>query len=481
MAPRSIDRRETDAVAEDAPLEESRWLEEAPPWLASAMLHLLILIVAAILAMQAKEENSLNLIAEFSTIEGEQLLQESPELADSLELSPTTDLLSEQSLTPLTMPLVSFEPTQPSPDGALLSSPSTSLSAALSGRDPSMREALLKAYGGTEETEKAVLLGLEWLRRKQRDDGSWSLRGPFPGQGRIENRNAATAMALLAFQGAGYLPEGKDRLSRPVRLGWDYLEQQQASSGFFPPGESKDHHFYTHSLCTIALCERLAMSNNPKLRPAAQAAIDYLVDTQAPAGGWRYRPNENSDLSVTGWAMMALKSGSMAGLNVPSPVFKRIGDFLDTVQVQQGVRYKYVEYEVYNPESMPTMTAVGLLCRQYLGWPRTDDRLHQGVEHILRNPPVWGRRKTNVYYWYYATQVCKHMGEPMWSEWNLVMRELLPKHQEDKGREKGSWPPDGDRWGFEGGRLYQTCMSLYILEVYYRHLPLYQRDAVVQR
>ena len=30
---------------------------------------------------------------------------------------------------------------------------------------------------------------------------------------------------------------------------------------------------------------------------------------------------------------------------------------LDTVEAADGSRYKYVEYEVYNPESMPTMTA----------------------------------------------------------------------------------------------------------------------------
>lgn len=458
------------------------WFNEAPPWLASATIHLILLILAALLAIGTSEDPRLELIAQLSDEQGEQLLEETPELGDSLDLAIETPTVDLEAVAPMPTPMVSVEPSQESLDAEILpSNASPAITAALTGRDPSMREALLKAYGGTKETEEAVLEGLQWLQKKQRTDGSWSLMGPYPGPGRVENRNAATAMALLAFQGAGYLPDGNDRLCRPVRLGWEFLSDQQLESGQFSPGDAKDHHFYTHALCTIALCELLAMSGDDSLRPAAQRAIDYLVDTQAPPGGWRYRPLENSDLSVTGWVMMALKSGAMAGLNVPSPVFKRISDFLDTVQVPDGTRYKYVEYEVYNPESMPVMTSVGLLCRQYLGWPRSDDRLHRGVEHILQNPPVWGRRRTNVYYWYYATQVCKHMGEPMWSEWNEVMRELLPKHQEKRGRERGSWPPDGDRWGYEGGRLYQTCMSLYILEVYYRHLPLYQREAVVQR
>jgi hypothetical protein len=67
------------------------------------------------------------------------------------------------------------------------------------------------------------------------------------------------------------------------------------------------------------------------------------------------------------------------------------------------------------------------------------------------------------------------MEGPAWQKWNNVMRKLLPEKQETTGRERGSWDPQGDRWGSPsyGGRLYVTCLSIYILEVYYRHLPLY--------
>ncbi|MCI0491496.1 MAG: hypothetical protein L0Z07_01005, partial [Planctomycetes bacterium] len=61
-----------------------------------------------------------------------------------------------------------------------------------------------------------------------------------------------------------------------------------------------------------------------------------------------------------------------------------------------------------------------------------------------------------------------------WQTWNGEMRSLLPEQQVKRGAERGSWDPRGDRWGSYGGRLYVTCLSLYILEVYYRHLPLYQ-------
>ena len=42
---------------------------------------------------------------------------------------------------------------------------------------------------------------------------------------------------------------------------------------------------------------------------------------------------------------------------------------------------------------------------------------------------------------------------------------------------EGSWNPDGGHTGGAGGRLVTSCLALLTLEVYYRHLPLYKRDA----
>ncbi len=64
-------------------------------------------------------------------------------------------------------------------------------------------------------------------------------------------------------------------------------------------------------------------------------------------------------------------------------------------------------------------------------------------------------------------------GEP-WNKWNKVMRQTLPKYQEKTGKEAGSWNPASDRWGQHGGRLFTTCLCTYMLEVYYRHLPIYK-------
>jgi hypothetical protein len=363
----------------------------------------------------------------------------------------------------------------PAPDIPLdLDLPATDISLALTGREPSMKQALLKAFGGTRGTEGAVGLGLRWLATQQRRNGTWSLKGPYSDGGNSENVEAATAMALLAFQGAGFTPAGNPThpFTRVVRRGSKVLLQRMKNDGRFYDDVAETHTMYTQAQCTIALCELYAMTGDARYHDASQKAVDYCVRVQSPQGGWRYLPDPakgESDTSVTGWMVAALETARMAGIEVPSPVFERIEQFFDSVARDGGSRYAYQS----QAGATLTLTAEGLLCRQYLGWSRDDPRLNAGAEYLLNNLPNWNKR--NVYYWYHATQFLHHMEGDAWRKWNLVMRKTLPDHQVTRGRERGSWDPTGDRWRGEGGRLYTTCLSLYILEVYYRHLPLYER------
>jgi hypothetical protein len=357
----------------------------------------------------------------------------------------------------------------------ILNAPTT-IGVALTGREPGMKEALLRSYGGTGKTEGAVALGLKWLAAQQHPSGLWSLSGPYTGGTGAENIEAATAMALLAFQGAGYTPLGDPQhpFTQVVRRGWDALLKRLEADGRFFHEMPGTHQLYTQAQCTIVLCELYAMTGEAQYFEAAQKAVDYCVRVQSPQGGWRYNPGDDSDMSVTGWMVMALQSARMGGIEVPSPVFEKIEEFLESVQRGDDAGYDVGSRYSYQPRHGATLalSAEGLLCRQYLGWPRDDPRLAAGVDYLLANLPDWNKR--NVYYWYYATQVLHHMEGKAWQTWNEEMRQLLPDHQEKRGRERGSWDPRGDRWGDAGGRLYVTCLSLCILEVYYRHLPLYR-------
>ncbi len=231
---------------------------------------------------------------------------------------------------------------------------------------------------------------------------------------------------------------------------------------------------YGHGLAAIALCEAYGMTHDNALQPAAQKSIDFIVAAQDPiGGGWRYRPRVDSgDTSVVGWQLMALKSGSMAYLKVPSDTIRKASYFLDSMQTEDGAMYGYVA-----PGNGPATSAIGLLCRMYMGWQHDRAALIQGVRILSDNGPSLdssGPPRNNMYYNYYATQVLHHYGGYEWVKWNTVMREYLIANQETGGHAAGSWFFDGtDLGSAPGGRLYCTAMAAMILEVYYRHLPLY--------
>jgi hypothetical protein len=329
-----------------------------------------------------------------------------------------------------------------------------------------MKQSLLKAYGGTAVTEEAVANALEWLRRNQRGYGDWSLRGPYADGATMENNAAATAMAMMAFEGAGHthkLGKYKVEMERALRA----LLRFQNRAGSFYKGESRNHRPYTEAMSLIAICELYAMTKDESLREPAQRAVDYAIKSQGIQGGWRYEPRRDSDTSVTGWYLMGLQSARAAGFDVPSEVFERVQQYIDLAAVDDGARYSYIPGSFESP----SMTAEGLLCRQFLGWRPDDPRMLRGVDFIMSNPIDWSQRDT--YYWYYATQMLFHLGGYPWEEWNRQLRVVLPERQEKLGDERGSWTNHGDRWGSAGGRLFVTCLSTYMLEVYYRRMPLY--------
>ncbi len=343
-----------------------------------------------------------------------------------------------------------------------------------SGRIGVERQRLLEQYGGTPETENAVEQGLRWLSRQQGDDGSWSLQGPYEDGASRENRTAATAMALIAFTGDGHTHQAGD-YRQNVEKGFHWLVNQQDEAGRFARKELSHHQAYTQAQASIALSECYALTGDPTLKEPAQLAIRYAEDAQGPVGGWRYSPGAAGDLSVTGWYVMALQTGLAAKLTIDRSRIDKTMDFLNTVQTDDdGALYGYLP----DLEATAGMTAEGLLCRQYLGWPHDHQGLGRGVTR-LANEWRFDSNNMDVYYWFHASQAIRHHGGIPWLAWNESMRVELPGLQIQAGPEAGSWDPQPDRWGKStGGRLFTTCFAIYCLEVYYRHQPLYTASVV---
>jgi hypothetical protein len=373
------------------------------------------------------------------------------------------------------------------------------------GRSGATRKKMREEGGGSTESEAAVGRGLRFLAHHQCPDGSWSLNNfgrfyrtkPLGHSGGTikpynadagtsrDNRTAGTAFGLLPFLAAGITNKpGKDiehrvDYSRTVGAAVRYLISVQVKSGAQRGYYGGDE--YSHGLATIAMCEAYALTSDPGIKSSAQLAVNYIVAAQHDGGGWRYAPRTPGDTSVTGWMLMALKSGQMAGLTVAKSALKKVESYLNDCESKDGSIKGSGGYG-YVPGSGPSeaMTAVGGLCRQYLGVNPRNPSLLQTVERLK----AVGPQSTNVYFLYYATQVMHHMGGDAWSFWNLGkdgksgIRETLISRQEKgvgnpKPQQEGSFKGDEH----VGGRLGATSLCLLSLEVYYRHLPLYRRDA----
>jgi hypothetical protein len=364
--------------------------------------------------------------------------------------------------------------------------------------NPAYREKMLKEGGGSKETEEAVHLGLKFLKSMQQKNGSWKLDDDAYGKDKgTANDVAGTALGVLPFLGHGVTHEltiggAKNEHADVVKKAFDYLKSKQdKKTGLISFDANNNTGAYAHYLATIALAELYHMIKDKKLKmtvePVAHLAVKYLVDNQCLDGGWGYLNDKNrSDLSVSGWAIVALKKAERAGLAV-KPTMEKAAKYLETVTVVvEGKTEGYCYVKGQAPT--PRITAVGLLCRQYLhAWKAGNDRLKNSIEKFIIKPDKNGKKiefvsshpdqKRDIYYYYYATQVLHHYGEHHWPLWNEAMRGHLLKTQDTKvvkGAEKlvGSWNPEGDDLVGAGGRLMYTSLCLLTLEVYYRHLPL---------
>jgi beta-lactamase regulating signal transducer with metallopeptidase domain len=336
-----------------------------------------------------------------------------------------------------------------------------------------------------QATERAIAASLDWLRRHQTEDGHWSLDA-FDKQcqgnacsglsdNKLKSDTAATALALLPFFAAGQTHKSNGPYQSQIDKGIRWLIEQQDSEGdlsgkCFQP-------MYAHGIATLALCEAYGMTRDSSLEAAAQKAVVFIEHAQnEETGGWRYLPQEAGDTSVFGWQMSALKSAQLAGLLVNSKVFENAHKWLRSVA--KGEQHGLYSYQPYGQVTL-SMTAVGLLCNQYLGVGHDEPSVQEGVQFLMANLPD-STLNRDAYCRYYATLAIHNFGGQEWEAWNRKMRPMLVDTQIREGCARGSWDPAQpatDTWGTRGGRLMMTTFNALTLEVFYRYLPLFSFDA----
>ncbi|MFM7136150.1 MAG: prenyltransferase/squalene oxidase repeat-containing protein, partial [Planctomycetota bacterium] len=471
------------------------FLTQVPAWAISMLVHIVALLAMALIAGDSTPVEKPTVITsstseaeeEFSELEEQDAPEESPDQAQDpvADVMVTTEvavepvevaaLADDLDAAPLAVELTDFgSETAPASDMMSTIGAIGGTGGGLGARANAGK--IAAANGGGGDTEEAVDRALKWIVQHQLPDGGWSFdlttcpscmgKCSHSGESTGRDRCGATAMALLPFLGRGYTHR-EGPYKKPIEAGIGFLVKMVID------GKGKAYgaggNLYSQGLAGIALSECFAMSQDKRLAAPTQSVLNFIMAAQDPqGGGWRYEPRQPGDTSAVGWQIMALKSGNMAYLQVNPLTVKKAVEFLDSVKSDEfGATYGYLDSS--NPS--PARSAVGLLCRMYLGWKKDHPGIQEGSRKLATVGPT-----QDLYYCYYGTQIMHHMEGEMWIAWNSKMKAMLLKAQSNNGHEAGSWY-DGVSEGHgahAAGRLYCTSLATMILEVYYRHLPIYR-------
>ncbi|HWL08053.1 MAG TPA: prenyltransferase/squalene oxidase repeat-containing protein [Planctomicrobium sp.] len=312
----------------------------------------------------------------------------------------------------------------------------------------------------------AVALALTYLASQQSPEGFWKTEA-------WGESTAITSLGVMAFLAAGYVPgEGTygDQISRAVR----WVISQQQPNGMLIRKTQSHGPMYDHGICTLMLaevCGMLSKADAVPVRQALEKAVRLILDSQAVdkfdrhQGGWRYQiDSRDSDLSVTGWQVMALRAARDIGCDVPADAIDRAVNY---VKKCSDARQNGFAYQPGNSPT-PTLTGCGITCLEVCGEHHSEEAL-AGAKWLLSHPLI--ERSAYFYYGVYYTGVglFKIGGEAAARNYQHLTSLLLPIQQPE-----GCWNP---QHGSEkqAGRVYSTSLAVLALTVEYRYLPIYQR------
>jgi len=301
------------------------------------------------------------------------------------------------------------------------------------------------------EVQTAIGKGLAHLAKTQKKDGRWG----------DQHSVADTSLALMAFMLQGHVP-GREPYGKNMDRAVAYLVNvgKKGQKGYL--GTPNNHAgMYEHGLAVLALSEAWGQSTNPDIRVTLKRAVDVTLSAQNHQGGWRYSPQpRDADLSMTVMQIMAINSAKEAGIAVPDATLKRAVKYVLHCQDETSGGFGY---------SGPTgpgfaRTAAGVISLIMCG-----QRDHPAVRRGMIFLRAYPEQKFNggshfLYAHYYAIQCMYQSGDEDFNAWYpKITKVLLEKQAED-----GSW-------NISQGEAYSTSLSILIMGVPYRFLPIYQR------
>jgi hypothetical protein len=313
-------------------------------------------------------------------------------------------------------------------------------------------------------SDDAIAAALKWVAAQQHEDGGWA----FVVEGKPDDKAAkssteATGLVLLALLNAGQTHKEGEH-NKIVFDGLNALLRQTKRTDDKKAADLRgpDGNMVAHAIAATALCEAYAMTHDKELLTPAQLAINFIVVKQEEeSGGWRADEMSKPSVAALAWNLQALKTAHTAYLQVPPKAVLGAMKYLDAVQLEKGSYY---------PNAMGQRdvqaTAIGLCCRQTLGWKASHASLVAGLKFINSDGP----RQQDVLANRFTDLVISGTTREAWDKWRPLMVKQLIDSQTTKGEAAGSWF-DAEDASAARGRLFQTAVNTMILKNSFPRFP----------
>ncbi|MFZ2053837.1 MAG: prenyltransferase/squalene oxidase repeat-containing protein [Candidatus Aminicenantales bacterium] len=335
----------------------------------------------------------------------------------------------------------------------------------------------LQTPASPAEVTQALRKALDFLASRQEAEGYFE-----------EEHPGKSGLALMALIGGKCVP--KD-YSKSIQAGLGYLRSEYSTELLFedsaaPQGAWSDasNGMYTNAIATLAFIEAFSELKDPGLKPMTEGALRLIIQSQnietkpegldGPVsadsdsyGGWRYAPNSTgSDISVSGWHVLALRAGKNTGFDIPDRAFSAAAQYVKSLYNKDSGSFGYT-----SPGGDSCARAgMGALSLQLCGFPEEKEVL--GARRFMQDhAPTWNVESPGdgypFYYWYYATRAMLFTGGDDWRVWKDWMCRFLVDHQ----NEDGSW--SGEQNEADVGLIYSTALGAMMLEFCCGYLPAY--------
>ena len=320
-----------------------------------------------------------------------------------------------------------------------------------------------------QRVDRAITGALAYLAKTQKPSGCWESDA-------YGESTATTSLAVMAFLAAGHVPgEGPyaNQLDRGIAWVLEHQRTGRYDSGLLAHRTSHGP-MYSHGISTLMLAEVAGMVSKERAKPlrkALEKAVSVILSAQNVtksdnnAGGWRYQTrSSDSDLSVSGWQLLALRAAKNLGCDVPAENIDRAVAYVKRCSAKNGGGF------AYQPGGSVTSvrTGTGILALEICGEHHSKEAL-AGAEYLIENPLRYDET-----YFFYGVYYCGvgmfQMGGKHWP----AMRDQIRNVLLEKQSLDGSWEA-GNGSERRIGRVYTTTMAVLSLSVEYQYLPIYQR------